>query len=225
MFSFERISGAKLERLLVELDAVLGREKSGFELGPISWRIFKGERAFLKGFDSDSLSALENLLGGLRQPVSGVIVEPKPVQFISDRLILKNTDLRHTIGEYLASPAAPDMVWLDGRKRSARVIIDRLGLSPRDLRQPLRHSSDLLRIKFVAIRLLLTRADILLISDLITQADPPTMHLLQNHWADFPGAMLAAASQFPGPYTTEVIAHEGGVQVVQTSTENETTTD
>ena len=202
-------------KLLLELDQAVVRGEGENVFGPISLRIHTRERIWLDGFSPKQMVNLEKLLSGARSPVKGRLIEPQRIQVQGDGLMMERLDFRESISDYLDAPGTPDMVRMEDRRRSVRVLVDRLGLSPRDLRNPVRLLGEEIKIKYLVLRLLLSRAEVLLWSWVITQADPASTKQLQLHWKEFRGAILAAGSRedLPGP-PTSVLRYDSAQDIV-----------
>ena len=189
-----------VDRPLLELEDVIMQGENDLSVGPISLKLFPRGRVWLEGFEADQVAAIESLLAGQKKHIAGRLLEAKPVQFLSDQIIRQRYDFHQSISDFLESHAAPSQVWLEGRKRSVRVLVDRLGLTPKDMRSPVHLSSGPVQDKFIALRLLLSRADILLISSFLHKLDTSVKTMLASHWGDFPGVIIAACddTDLPG---------------------------
>ena len=185
---------------LLTLHEVVIRDAGGAEIGPIDWSIHLGERVWVDFADELQYSLLATLLSGRAKPASGYIEELKPVRVQSDLLLRQSINLNRSISEYLHSSDAPEFVWLDNRKRSVQVLLDRLGLTANRFRMPLKFQPPDVIEKFVAFRFVISRADLLIGCDLFAVRDSNITEVLKMRWADFPGVVIAgtAREKLPG---------------------------
>lgn len=198
--------------LLTFRDAVC-RTAGGKEVGPISWVLHPGERVCVESALPGGFEALADLLTGQAKPRAGFVEELQPVVTQSDTRLREELNLNRSVQELLQNPEIPQFVWLEGRRRSLGVLMDRLALAPNRLRLPLKLQPPEVVARYVALRFILSRADLLVGAEVFASPDEPVREALRARWADFPGAVVAgvAAASMPGkPGTRVVISAQGG---------------
>ena len=199
-------------KLILELDQAVARGEGGRSLGAISLRLHARDRVWLEGFSAEQSAMLEQLVAGIHSPVKGRIIEPQRIHVQGDGLMRSRMDFRESISEFLDAPSTPAMVRLQERRRSVRVVADRLGLSPRQMRNPVRLMGEEIKIKYIVLRLLLSRAELLIFSNILEEADPLSLEQLRHHWEEFPGAIIASGSRDKLPGEPNLVVNACSLQ-------------
>jgi len=186
---------------LLSLLHVVVRTPAREEVGPITWEIGRPSRTWLEVALPGHLEALVGLLSGRLQPVRGQMREHRTVHIQTDAHLRAALRPGHTIDEFLHSPDAPEHVWLEGRRRSLGVLLDRLGFSPHHFRRALRLQPPEVFERYLALRFIVSRAELLIGAELWNSPDPLVRAALAQRWLDFPGAVVVAAPRgaLPGP--------------------------
>lgn len=180
---------------LLILREVVVTDDEGRELGPLSCVIHRGERLWLEGADAPRIRALEAVLTGRLKPSSGSLEELQVVVTQSDGRLRASIPRSRSINDFLHSPDCPEFIRLEGRRRSIRVLLDRLELTPGSLRRPLKMQPPEIVEKYLALRFITSQADLLVGGDIYSSRDPAIRHALRSRWGDHPGAVLAATSR------------------------------
>ena len=197
---------------LLTLHEVRLDDGAGGSIGPVNWRIGRGQRIQLEVADDAQFAALVELFSGRGYPGSGYLEELRSVRVQSDKHLRKSLILNRSITDYLNMPAIPEFVWLENRRRSVRVLLDKLGLVSRQFRLPLKFQAAEVIDKFVAFRFVMSPADLLVGGWVFSAADPAIAAVLKMRWGDFPGTVIACVppSGLPGRAdAVAVISSEG----------------
>ena len=186
---------------MLSLRRITFRTEADEEVGPIDVELPWAGRIWVDCPSDSCFAAFAAILTGLRKPLQGYLEEISPVVVQSDSHLKETLSPQQTIADYLDSPDAPEFVWLEGRRRSLRVLVDQLGLMPDTLRLPLKHQPPEVFTKYWALRFLISRADLLIGREIFALDDPAIQTALRRRWADSPGAVLAATARerLPGP--------------------------
>ncbi len=179
--------------LLTFHDLVI-RTAEGLSIGPINWSVHRAQRIWMECADEGMFAAFAEVLAGLVAPASGFVEELGTVTVQSDFRLRETLKLNQSVQEYLHSNDAPEFVWLENRRRSLSVLLDRIGLTPDTLRLPLKFQPAEVLDKFWALRFLVSRADLLIGRELFALPDPQIRESLRLRWGDFPGTLLAVAA-------------------------------
>ena len=181
-------------------------------VGPIDWTIHRTQRIWLETGAQAEFHALSELLSGRVRPVEGYLEELGRVRAQSDYHLRSSLSLNRSISDYLNSSDAPEFVWLENRRRSVQVLLDRLGLMAKQMRLPLKFQSEEAVAKFSAFRFITSRADLLIGSEIFRGTDLQVERVLRARWADFPGVVIACSefSRLPGPVDAHVKIGSGG---------------
>lgn len=195
--------------LLTFREAVL-RTESGASIGPIDWTLYRGARIRLEAAAPEALQTLLLALGGRVTPVGGFMEELGTVVVQGDFLLEEAIAGNRTIQEYLHSPDAPEFVRMEGRRRAPGVLLDKLGLDPRHFRRPLKLEPADVRRRYLAFRLLVSRADLLLAREILEVDDPLVHEAFALRWDDIPGALVVAAAPERMPGATDAVVSLDG---------------
>ncbi len=208
-------------RPLLTLHEVLLPLQGGGTWGPIDWILREKARVWIEGATEEQADVLTGLFSGKIKPAGGYMEELRTVVFQSDGLLRETLPPNRTIGEFIASPDAPAFIWLEGRRRSFRVLVDRLGLAPNNLRRPIKLESAEVVLKYLALRFLVSRADVLMGRELFATKDEQVREVLRLAWKDFPGALVApvSAENLPGDPDCHIRVLPGGKVEVRTPAE------
>lgn len=191
-------------------------------IGPIDWTLSRSQRIWLETSAEAQFHALAELLSGRLRPFEGYVEEFKPLRSQSDYQIRSSLILNRSITDYLNSSDAPSFVWLENRRRSVEVLLDRLGLTAQHRRSPLKFQTEEVVAKFVAFRFVTSRADLLIGSEIFRGTDKEVGKVLEMRWADFPGVVVGCAdlSRLPGPVHSHVTIGIGGEFSVESASES-----
>ncbi len=170
------------------------RTAEGLNIGPINWTVHRAQRIWMECGDEGMFAAFAEVLAGLKRPASGYLEELGTVTVQSDFRLRESLKLNQSIEQYLHSSDAPEFVWLENRRRSLNVLLDRIGLTPNRLRLPLKLQPVEVFNKFWALRFLVSRADLLIGRELFALPDPQIRESLRMRWGDFHGTLLAVAA-------------------------------
>lgn len=206
------LHGAMIPRPLMTLRQMHYRTEAGLWLGPLTWTLGRHERILLEWETPAVLEALFDLLSGRLQPAGGSLEEEHRVRVQSDRHLRELLTPNRTIQDILRTAELPDTIWLEQRRRSRFVVLDRLGLSPHQFRRPFKLESRAVLDKFWAFRFIVSRAELLLGREVFLLEDPAIRQVLRQRWSDFPGTVVCAAPEevLPGPVTTRAVLHDDG---------------
>ena len=186
------------------------RTAEGLSIGPINWSLHRAQRIWMECADERMFAAFAEVLAGVNRPASGYIEELSTITVQSDFRLRQALKLNQSIQEYLHSTDAPEFVWLENRRRSLNVLLDKIGLTPDRFRLPLKLQPAEVFDKFWALRFLVSKADLLIGRELFALPDPQIRESLRLRWGDFPGTLLAVAAQ-------DELAGEPDVHVVLAS--------
>ncbi len=197
--------------LLTFRDAVIPTA-GGSKLGPIQWVLQRGERVCVESALPGAFEALAAVLMGQARPSAGFVEELETVVTQSDAHLRETLDLNRSIQDLLQKPEFPPFVWLEGRRRSLGVLMDRLALAPNRLRMPLKMEPPEVVDRFVALRFILSRADLLIGREVFACPDEPVRKALRARWDEFPGAVVAGGDpgSLPGKTGTRVVISAEG---------------
>ena len=197
--------------LLIFRDAFI-RTPEGEEMGPIRWMLHRGERVCVECGLPGGFDALAAVLMGQARPYAGSVEELEPVVAQSDARLRETLNLNRSIQDLLQNPETPDFVWLEGRRRSLGVLMDRLDLVSSRLRLPLKMEPPEVVGRFVALRFILSRADLLIGREVFAAADAAVRSALRARWNDFPGAVVAGVvpDDLPGKPGIRVVISSAG---------------
>ncbi|MCZ6729997.1 MAG: hypothetical protein O7C61_09850 [SAR324 cluster bacterium] len=173
-------------------------------MGPVDWTIHRSERIWLECGNTNQYEGFVELISGRRKPSAGYIEELGGVTVQSDRWIRESINLNQSIQDYLHSTDAPEFVWMENRRRSINVLLDRIGLTPDKFRRPLKLQPGEVLDKFWVVRFLVSKADLLIGRDIFMLADPLVRGALRVRWSDIPGAVIAAGEYAGLPGTPDV---------------------
>jgi hypothetical protein len=205
------------QRLLLGLHGVMFRTAERLEVGPIHLQVHRGEKILLR-CDSEAIyAALLEVLSGRQQPIAGRLDELEPVRVQTDRHLRESITLNRTIRELLEEGGLPDTIWVGQRRRSLFGVIDRLGLSPRNFRLPIKMESAAVIEKFWALRFIASRADLLVGREIFALEDSAIRELLCQCWGDLSAAVIYAGppERIPGPPDTVLTLEGGGAARVE----------
>lgn len=182
----------------------------GGRLGPIDWDVEKDKRVGVSCADAEHWDALMDFLTGLLPPISGEVDEREALVVQTDRNLLKNMKLTHPITDFLNAPDAPKTLWLDHRVRSTGLLLERLELTPKNIRQDIQLVSATVRDKFWALRFMLSHADLLMGREVFQIEDPPVRECLRMWWSDFQGVLIACEDVGTLPGAVDIRFRTGG---------------
>ncbi len=188
-----------VSRTLYRMTEVRVAPREGPALGPITWTLARGRRFGVRCAEPGQWETLLLLLTRQVQLRSGVMEEVAPVIVQTDRHLREGQDLNQTIGDFLHSPDTPETVWLNGRRRSVGVLVDILGISPRDTRRAVKLDAPRLPDKLWALRFALSEAGLLLGREVFALPDAEIREGLRQRWPDWPGTVVAAEGGAPLP--------------------------
>lgn len=198
---------------LLTFHEVVVETDTGGRIGPIAWTLHRAQRVWLETGNESQFVAFSELLSGRARPVEGYIEELNPVRAQSDYRLRESIVLNRSITDYLNTSDVPEHVWLENRRRSVQVLLDRLGLSANHFRLPLKFQSDEVMEKFAAFRFVVSGADLLVGGRIFDCADLKIRKVLKMRWSDFPGSVIACTqfADLPGEPDTHVqISVDGG---------------
>lgn len=201
---------------LLTLHDVVIESDAHLRIGPINWTINRAQRIWLETEDEAQFLAIGDLLSGRLRPMEGYVEELHRVRVQSDYRLRGTAILNRSITDYLNSSDVPEQVWLENRRRSVRVLLDRLGLYANHSRLPLKFQSAEVMEKFAAFRFIISRADLLIGNQIFGGEDAEIEQVLRMRWLDFPGAVIACAEldRLPGaPDTHAAITGDGAFSV------------
>lgn len=188
---------------LLSFHDVIVRGPEGLQVGPITWEIARPGRIWLECEHPRLLELLVGLLTGEKQPAAGRMRESGGITVQTDAHLKSALNPNRTIADFLHSPEAPEYVWIEQRRRSVGVLLERLGLSPQHLRRPLKMASEAVTLKYLALRFLTSRADLLIGGEIFRTADPLIQAGFRMRWADIASVVIVAAPRelLPGAVT------------------------
>lgn len=204
------------DKVLLSLHDVRLVNAAAAETDPINLTIRQAERIQVICGDAGWREDLWAVLSGTRKPKHGVIEELNPVTVQSDRNLKDSMNLNRTLGAYLESPDAPLHVWLDQRRREIWVLVNLLGITPSDMRRPLKFESKATIERYLALRFLISGADLLLGDEIYKLDDMHIKAAFRRRWGDLPGAVIITAppEYLPGQVDTTVhIGLDGSVAI------------
>lgn len=201
-----------LRRTLYHLREVAVPVPGGGRLGPIDWVLPRGKRFSVVCEEDAHWEVLSELLTGKILDFTGSLEEIETVTVQTDANLWESMDLNQSIRDFLHSPDAPDYVRLENRRHALWVLIDRLGLTARDTRRPLKLESEAVRIKYWALRFMVSRAELLLGRSVFASEDPEIREAIAARWSDFPGTLVIKdeGRPLPGPVDGQVVIDRAG---------------
>ncbi|MDH5752910.1 MAG: hypothetical protein OEZ59_10910 [Deltaproteobacteria bacterium] len=206
-------------RVLLGLREIRKNLPDGITLGPLEWDILKGARIHVRCATSGHWPVLCGLLTGGLEPDWGALEEPRPVKVQTDSTIWERMDAGRTINELLELEGLPESIWLQGRRRPLRIMLDWIGLEPSHMRIALGLAPAGVRERYWVARFLASEADLLLGREVFQVKCPKSRELLRLRWPDWPGAVIAActAGSLPGAADQKVrISRQGGFSLKDT---------
>jgi hypothetical protein len=186
-------------RTLYDLREVTLELEDRSQVGPISWLLLRGVRVRVRCAYEAQWEAFAALLSGQQAPASGAVEEVVPVTVQTDARLRATMSMNQSLDDYLHSGNLPELIWLEGRRHSLRVLVDVLGITTRMARHPLKFCNPETVDKAWALRFLLSRADLLIARDLLRVRDPDVRTALRRSWGDLPGTLVACESEPPEP--------------------------
>ena len=193
----------------------------GRQLGPIDWDMEKARRVAVSCADPEHWDALMDFLTGLLPPISGDVAEKEPLIVQTDRNLLEKMNLNRPFSDFLNAPETPKTLWLDHRVRSTGILLERLGLSPKNIRRDVILESETVRDKFWALRFMLSQADLLMGRDVFQIGDPLVRDCLRMWWGGFQGVLIGCENggALPGAVDTRFrTCKDGGVTIASAPT-------
>ena len=185
---------------------VLLRDRDGREYGPLSGEIPRNGKMRVVCEEEEGWQVFGGLLSGLRRPIGGYLEEIRVAVVQWDHLLSESVDRNLTINEFLESPDAPQFVWLDQRRRSLGVLVDKLGLTAREKKLALKFLSEESIRKFIALRIMLSRADILLVDESLLTEDDRVSEAFLSRWNDLNATVICRVREgrFQGAFDREL---------------------
>ena len=188
-----------LRRMLYELREVTVPLPGGGRIGPISWMLERGRRVRVATASDAQWQAFVALLTGEQHAATGTLEEVATVTVQTDTHLRESLNLNRSLEEYLNSPDMPELIMLDGRRRSLWVLLDVLGISPHMTRRALKYAAPELIDKVWALRFMLSRASLLIGRDLFRLTDEGIHAALRRRWSDLTGAVVVGETEQPLP--------------------------
>jgi hypothetical protein len=195
-------------RVLIRLQGV--RLGSGDATSPIiDWPLHESERIWLDCPVPSWQAELEAILTGAAKPQDGYLEELSTITVQTDTHQRNTLNRNQSIADFLDSPDTPAHVWLQNRRRALGVLVDLLGITPAMTRRPLKMEPPPVAERLWVLRFLLSRAELLLGSDIFQLQDAAIRSALARRWEDIPGCIVASCAResLPGPVDTVVRIH------------------
>ncbi|MBI3991772.1 MAG: hypothetical protein HY342_00750 [Candidatus Lambdaproteobacteria bacterium] len=191
-------------QVLLSLRDVVLQDAGGARTEPFSLDIHEAERLHMQCARDGWRDRLVQVVSGQTKPAQGSLLEVVPVLVQSDANLRATLDLNRSLADYLHSEDAPEFVWLEQRRRSLQVLVDLLGIAPADTRRPLKLQSAQTVTRYWVLRFLLSRAQLLIGSEIFRLDDAQIRAAMARRWPDLPGAVLVCAPReaLPGPVDT-----------------------
>jgi hypothetical protein len=186
------------------------------QLGPIDWDVGEERRVAVSCAVAEHWDVMMDFLTGLLPPNSGEVIERDSLIVQTDRNLLDNMKLNLPITDFLNSPDAPKTLWLDQRVRSIGILLEKLEITPQNIRRDIKLESETVRDKFLALRFMLSHADLLIGREIFQIEDPLVRDCLRLWWDGFQGVLIGCqdGEVLPGAVDTRIrIAEDGGVTV------------
>lgn len=208
-------------RLFQVREAVLALPDGG-QLGPFDLDLTQDRRIGVSCAHPSHWDALLAFFTGQTHPVSGVLSEMEPVIVQSDRRLWEIINVNRPVLDYLHSPDIPATVWLEQRRRSVGYLMERMEIWPAMTRRAIKLEPEALHLKFWALRFMLSRAPLLLGSEIFQMEDPAVLDSFRMWWDDFRGSLIACedGGALPGKVDTKIrTAADGAITVTQVTPE------
>jgi len=170
--------------------ALTPRHGAPLALDSVSLQIHQGERVALVGANGSGKSTLLRVLHGLQKPVSGRVIQPKPVQ--QAMLFQRPVLLRLSVQNNLAlSLWLRGMAWRLARQRALQVL-ESAGLG--DVAQRRGRQLSVGQTQRVALaRALALEPQLLLLDEPTASLDPQSKRVVETTVQHFPGTMVFAS--------------------------------
>ena len=197
---------------LLDLRAIRFKLADGRILGPVNWDIEKGDRIALECRIPEAYRVLVDVISAQLEPLEGYIEELERVVIQTDTRLKEVLSLNQTAHDILNSGVFPDSLWLENKRRSLWVVIDRLGLTPRNFHLPIKLEPPEIAEKVWALHFIASRADLLIGREIFMTGIPEIRTVLKQRWGDFTGTVICAApdKDLPGPVTVRAVLDATG---------------